>query len=310
MLARAHQHRAHGDGPDDVVPDRVRRHVPLRISSRPQTPRQIGIEKQQQRDEHPPRQHAAGKVNGRQLRADDVADPHKRRRKIRSGPVNSAVVHDVANRLPAKIEVVDHRARKRKKALAVFAKNLQAFVAFQNLKQAAKGHGAKNIFRRIAALLAGFDDFRAGHTLRKRQVRIHAQRPPQHDDEQHADQPAHQQDHGGFPVVMAQVGPQAHAVDLHQHERRNREDGGGDQRLTHGCRGAHNVLLEHRAAERRQTKERDGNHRRWYGGGDSLPGLHAEIGVGRAEDQRQQQSKTHGFERHLRRRSRFRHSLR
>ena len=37
---------------------------------------------------------------------------------------------------------------------------------------------------------------------------------------------------------------------------------------------------------------------------------HAEIRIGRAKDQRQQQSKAHGLERHLCRRSGFRHSLR
>ena len=139
----------------------------------------------------------------------------------------------------------------------------------------------------------------------KRQVRISdAQRPPQHDDEQDADQAAHHQNHGGLPVVLPEVGPQMHTVNLHHHECRNGEDRRRHQRLSHRCRRARDVLFEYRPAKIRQPEQRNGDDRGGNGGsGDGLAGLHAEISIRRAEDQRQHQADQYSLHSHFRRRT-------
>ena len=100
----------------------------------------------------------------------------------------------VADGLFLVVEMLNHRLRKCQKAFRVFAENLHTLVRLQNLDQAAKGHRSENVARSLARSgLTGFDDFVAGHALRPRQRRVHAQRAAQQDDEEDADESAHQQ---------------------------------------------------------------------------------------------------------------------
>src|ERR1022692_4791600 len=200
---------------------------------------------------------------------DDVADADQRRRKARCGPVDAAGVDHVANGLLVDVEVVYHRPGKCQKALGVIAEDLQALVRRENLQQAGECHGAEDKFGRVATLLAGFYHLGAGHALRERQVGFHAQRPAQHDDEGDANQPAHQQDQHGLPVVLAQVRPQVLAVDFDHHEGRYGEDRPGDQRFPHRSGRAGDVLLQDAPAH--HAEHGDGDHGRRDGNGDSLP---------------------------------------
>ncbi|MBZ5612307.1 MAG: protein kinase, partial [Acidobacteriia bacterium] len=70
------------------------------------------------------------------------------------------------------IEMVHHRFREGQKPLHVLPKHLQALVRFQDLQQSRKAHGAEDVSGRVAALLAGLDDLRAGHAFRERAERI------------------------------------------------------------------------------------------------------------------------------------------
>ena len=144
---------------------------------------------------------------------------------------------------------------------------------------------------------AGLDHLRAGHAFRKRQAAFHAQRPAQQDDEEDADQPAHQQNRHGLPIVRPQVGPQVFPVDFHHHERGDGEDGAGDQRFPHRGRRARDVLLQNPAAP--DAEHGDGDDGGRNGGRDGLSRLHAQVGVSRAEDQRQQKPQPHRFEGHF-----------
>ena len=87
--------------------------------------------------------------------------------------------------------------------------------------------------------------------------------------------------------MAAQVGPQALAADVHHHEGGNGENGAGHQRFAHRGRRAGDVLLQNAAPEKRQAEEGDGDDGGGDGGRHRLTCLHAQIGVGRAEDRRQ-----------------------
>ncbi len=99
--------------------------------------------------------------------------------------------------------------------------------------------------------------------------------------------------------MLAQVAPEADAIDLRHDERGDREDRGGHQRFAHRRRGARNVLLEQAAAKRREAKQRHRDH----GGGNrrahGLPGLHPEIRVGGPEYEGKKDAQRHRLDRKL-----------
>jgi hypothetical protein len=57
-------------------------------------------------------------------------------------------------------------------------------------------------------------------------------------------------------------------------------------------------MVPRRAGRPEQGHGDDG---RWNRGGDGLPSLHAEVGVRRSEDERQDEAQENGFDRQLRR---------
>ena len=237
------------------------------------------------------------------LRPDDIADADERRREAGRRPGNAAEMRDIADGFLFDIEMLDDGARESEKALRVFAENLRAFVVGQDFDQPAESQRAKNVARGLAGRgFARFDDFVTRHAFGPRQRRIHAQRAAQQNDEEHADQPAHQQDQRRFPIVRAQIGPQALAADIDHHERRNGEDGAGHQRFADRGRGARDVLLQNAAAKSRDAEERHRDHGRRNGGGDGLPGFHSQIGVGRSENEGQEDAERDRLDGHLRRR--------
>ena len=120
---------------------------------RAQAVRQVGIEEQQQRNQHPPRQYAARCVDRRKLRPDDVADADQRGRKVGRGPVDASGVDHVADGFLFEIEMVHHGFRKGEKPFDVLAEDLQALVGLQDLQQPGEAHGAEHVFGRVAALV-------------------------------------------------------------------------------------------------------------------------------------------------------------
>ena len=86
---------------------------------------------------------------------------------------------------------------------------------------------------------------------------------------------------------------------VHQHESRDREDGTGDERLPYRGRGAHRVLLEDGAAEERQAEGGDRQDRRREGGRHRLARLEPQVGVGRAEQRREQHAQHERLPRQL-----------
>jgi len=208
-------------------------------------------------------------------------------------------VRDLAERLAVEIEVLHHGAREGQETLGEFAENGQAAVGFEDLDDRSESHGAEKVTRGVGGAVAGLDDFGAGHAFRERQPGLDAQRPPQQDDEEHADQPAGQQDEGSLPVVRFKVAPKARAADVNQNEGGDGEDGAGHQRFAHRGRGAGDVLLEHAAFEPGQTEERERDHGGGNGGCHGLAGLHSQVGVGRSEDEREEEAEAYGFHRHF-----------
>ena len=127
----------------------------------------------------------------------------------------------VADGLLVEVEMFYYRLRERQKAFHVLLENLDSLIGFQNLNQSAESHRAENIAGRFAGVrFAGLDDLVTGHTFGPWKRCVHAQGTAQQDDEEYADQPAYQQHQRGFPIMRAQIRPQAMAVDFHHHESR------------------------------------------------------------------------------------------
>ena len=209
-------------------------------------------------------------------------------------------MHHLAQWLAVEIEVLHHRPREGQEALGEFAEDGQAAVRLEDLDERAESHGAKKVARRVAGAVAGLDDIGAGDALRERQPRFDAQRPPQQDDEEHADQAASQQDERSLPVVRFEVGPQVRATDIGQEEGGDGEDGAGHQRFAHRGSGTGDVLFEHATFEPGQTEKRERDHGGGNGRRHGLPGLHPQVGVGRSEYEREEEAEAYGFHRHFR----------
>src|SRR6266511_2469174 len=99
----------------------------------------------------------------------------------------------VTDWLALKVEVMHHGLRESDEAFAEFTKDPQALVAFQNLDQSGETHRAKDVARGVAGVLSGAHDFIARDRFGEGQSGIDTQRLAQQDDEEHADQSAHQQ---------------------------------------------------------------------------------------------------------------------
>ena len=96
--------------------------------------------------------------------------------------------------------------------------------------------------------------------------------------------------------MTSQASPEPLPAHVDHHEGRDGENCPRHQRFTHRGGGARQVLLQHPAAKERQTKQRYGNHRRWNRGGYRLAGLHAQVGVCRAENGGHEDTGHNGFD--------------
>ena len=182
----------------------------------------------------------------------------------------------------------------------MIAEDLHSFFGRQNLEESGKAHRAEDVSWRFAGgRFASFDDFVAGNAFGPWQRSVHAQRPAQKNDEEHTDQSADEQDQSRFPVVRTQIAPQTLAADLDHHEGRNSEDCTSNQSFADRCRSTRDVLFEQVAAKRRDAKQRHCDDRRWNRGSDGLARPHAEVGVGRTENECKKNPETNRFHGHL-----------
>ena len=76
-------------------------------------------------------------------------------------------------------------------------------------------------------------------------------------------------------------------------------DGSGDQRLSDGSGGAGDVLLQNAAAKCGNPEERQGDDGRRNSSGYGLAGAHAEVRIGCAEYESEEDSETDRFHGHL-----------
>ena len=240
-------------------------------------------EVEQQRHEQAPGQQAAAEVQGRQLRADDVADADVSRRHAGGRDERAAAGLGAAGGVDAQQLVLEGDER-----LAFGGEQLELL---EELDGGADAHGGEQELGPAAlGAAAGLVDLGGGHRFGERQLLVLHHDPPQDGHEQNADETTHQHDGGGLEVVG-----QGHEIprpDSGDHERRNREDGPGGDRFADGADGPGDVLLENAALEQLQQGHADDGGR--VGRGDGHAGLEAEVGVGGAEDHRQRQTDGHG----------------
>ncbi len=260
--------------------------------------REARIQEEGERDEDQPGEQPAREVDGRELVADDVADADQRGRDRRRRRDDRAAMADLAERRARGVEVLDHRGGQLLDELDRLLKEPEASAVLEDLQQHAETHGAEDVLGAGFAALSGLDDLGAGAALGEGQPAVDGERAAQEDDEEDAEETADQQDERRLPVV--ELGPEPLAADRDHDERRNREDGAGDQRLADRGGGSGDVLLEHAAAHERQSEGRDREHRGGESRRDGLPRLDPQVGVGRPQHRGHQHAEHDGLDRELR----------
>ena len=296
---RAGDHRSHRDGSHQFGPDDAAHLRPAGARRRhPAGVRELRIEEQDRRDHEPPGEDAAGETDRREPEADDVADAE-----IRRGSGRSRIGEDSGLGRRAEGRGAD-RQRPPERAVAEGAgdpvgEQLDALRVLEQLDERAEAHHLEQQAA-AARALAGAVDLRRGDRFRERQLRVGDHAAPQDDDEEDAQQAAHQHEQGALQVVELLPGAG------HQ-ERREGEDGAGGQRFADGGRRAGDVLFEQAAAE--QAPDHDhGDHCRREGGRDRLTGANAQVGVRRAQHHGHQQAEQQRAQREFARRAgRIRH---
>ena len=143
----------------------------------------------------------------------------------------------------------------------------------------------------LAALLAGLVDLGRGHGFGEDEVGVGDHDPAQERDEHDAEEAADEHQGRGLDVGVEGVEVRPDAGD---EEGRDGEDGPGGDRFADGADRPGDVLLEDRALHEPQDGHADDGRR--IGGGDRHPGPQAEVGVGRAEDDGQDEADEDGPE--------------
>ncbi len=286
-VGSAHQHSADGDRAHNVSPNRIRHSRPI-IGS---VGWNIGFElrpkkKDHQRNHQAPGQHAACKLDRRQLDANDVAHAeisraHAGRRE--HGGASSGQ---------------DVRASRRSQANLTVAQtadaNVEVRVGGEQAESAQDVHHAANadipekIFRGLRAALPGLVNFRRRQRFREGQFWIFHHGAAHQGNEQNAENAAHHDQRGGFPVS---IGGAERWPRLGQQKRGQRENRSGGDGLADGARGSSNIFFEQRSLPRPHGRHR--NHCRRIRGRDGDTGAQPEISVGCSQDDRHQKSEQH-----------------
>ncbi len=197
-----------------------------------------------------PRDCAAGEHEHGDIEPHDVADAEQRRREIRADVRDSART-DVGCGLRRAAPELEPRLRE--------------------LHEAARDRRPREILGAALRVVAALQHLRGRRALRERELLLDDQRATQRDREHHAEQPAEAGDHAHPNIVER-------APVAEDHERREREDHAGRERLARGRARLHDVVLEDVGLfEKPQHGHRDhrGRNRR----GHREPREHAEVRV-------------------------------
>jgi hypothetical protein len=274
-----HDHRPNGEGTDLSEPDRggeVREAV-LGTHEGGQPRIQEDGEGHQ---EEPPHD-GAGEEDRCNPGTDDVAHPHEHGRGARRRTQQpSAVLH-------SPLENVDGRAPKGEEPAGAILNDLDPVEVLQELPQPCQTHGSEKVGRPGLASLPGLHDLGRGDTLRKGKISLHDQGPSEHNDEE--DPQDATDDHDRRTLQVAEILPRPT-----DDEGGNREDGAGYQPLPHRGRGPRDVLLQDGSPE--EPEHRHGHHRCGEGRGHRQPRRHADVGVGRTEDDGHESAQNQGLE--------------
>ena len=162
----------------------------------------------------------------------------------------------------------------------------------QGVEERADPHRGEEVLGPAAPFLAGLVDLGRGDRLGEGQVGIADHDPAEERHEQDAQDAADEEEGRGLQVCVDRVEfrPDAGDEEGRDGEDRARGDGLADRADRPG-----HVLLEDRAAH--ELEEGHADDRRRVGRGDRHPGPEAEVGVGRAEDDGQDQADEDGLER-------------
>ena len=281
-VAGADEHAADGDGPDDELPD-VGDHV--RPGNRGHVRAgtvepldELGAEEvHEQGREEPPGEDAAGEVERREARADDVADAQvggvdagagdghgpadvELRRRGIGAEAHEARAHlpDLQDELLAGCEELDNA---------------------EGVKEGSEAHGLEEVLGARAPLLAGLVDLGRGPGFGEGEVGVGDHDPAEERDEQDAEKAADEHQERRFDVGVERVEVRPGAD---HYEGRDGEDGPGRHGFADRAHGPGDVFLEYGAlhqAEHGHSDDRGGVGRR-----DGHAGPEAEVGVRRPED--------------------------
>ena len=291
-VAGADEHAADGDRPDDELPD-VRDHVdPVDVGRRDPRPiesrDELGPEEEhQQGGEEAPGQEAAGEVEGREAGSDDVADADVGGEDAGPGDGHGAAGPDRRRILGGAQpdETGSDLADLEDEVLAGGEELDDA----ERVEEGPEPHGLEEELRALAALLPGLVDLGRGDGFGEDQVGIGDHDPAEEGDEEDAEQAADEHQGRGLDVGVEGVEVRPGARD---DEGGDGEDGPGGDRFADGADRPGDVLLEDRALHDLQDGHADDG--RGIGGRDGHAGPEAEVGVGRAEDDGQNEADEDG----------------
>ncbi len=281
-VAGADEHAADGDRPDDELPDvgdHIRPGDRGHVRARPIEPfDELRTEEvHEQGREEPPGEDAAGEVERRQSRADDVADAEVGGVDAGAGDGHGAADVELrGGRIgPNADEARAHRPDLQDELLA----GREELDDAEGVEQGPETHGLEEELGARAALLAGLVDLGRRDGLGEGEVGVGDHDPAEERDEEDAEQAADEHQEGRFDVGVDRVEIRPGADDQ---KGRDGEDGPGGDGLADRAHGPGDVLLEDGALHQAEDGHADDRGR--VGGRDGHAGPQAEIGVRRSED--------------------------
>ena len=316
-VAGAHHHAADGDRAYDVAPHRGGKSDPAFVGGvGGQKGLQLRTQKEHQQWNHQsPNQHAAGKIERRQLRADNVAHPDERRADGgRGNRRDAARAQDVPGSQRAQPERAQAEAPHAEEEVAVRGEALEDA---GQIDGRAETHVIEKILGGAGAGLSGLMNLSGRHRFGERQLRIFHHHAPNEGDEQNPQHGADNHERGGFEIRRVggqgpHAGPKAEVFGNHgrrpnvrDEKGRQGEDRAGGHRFADGAGGARDVLLQDGAFDQAQHRHADDRGR--ISGGDGLAGAQTEIRIGRAQNHGHRQAQQNGARRQLAHFDVFRH---
>ncbi|OPZ68357.1 MAG: hypothetical protein BWY83_02339 [bacterium ADurb.Bin478] len=235
-------------------------------------------EKQRNGHEKKPTEHSAGKSDGRQTITDDIPDSEKSGRGSRALCDHPSAIAQLGDRIALAGQQLDLGQIKLIETGEGILNELNAGIVLEQLDERGDPHGAENIFSAGLSPLSRFDDLGTGQTFRKFQRFVVDERLTQHNDEQDAKNAAHQHQHGALEIV--QILP-----DTGKDKSGNGENGACGQRLSHCAGGSGHVFFQNSALEDAQHGHGDDSRRK--SGCHGHAGPEPQVGIGRAQDDRQ-----------------------